>query len=245
MNDYFDSDSAPSRFRTTAWSVVAAAQNPESDNYDQSIEYLCKTYWRPIFNYMRRRGLNHDTANDLTQEYFSLFLAKNYIETVDKKKGRFRTFILTTLSRFLSKYFMKQKKYNKNVSLNIVYSENDAEQLREELSVDNTAEDEFNRAWAKSLLENTLTKMKEDCAEGNKQLYYEVFSKYIESATDTNPKSYRDISTEMGISETDMTNYLHRGRNIFQKLLRDEVRQSVMSEEDVDLEIEDLRKYFL
>ncbi|MHC4870717.1 MAG: RNA polymerase sigma factor [Planctomycetota bacterium] len=245
MSDLLDSDSAPSKFRTTAWSVVAKAQNPESDDYEQSIAYLCKAYWRPIFNYMRRRGLDTETANDLTQEYFSLFLAKNYIETVDKNKGRFRTFILTTISRFLSKYFQKAKKYRKNVPLNIVYEDDDAEHVRVELSDDHTAEDEFNQLWAKSLIEKSFEKMSEQCLDGNQKLYYEVFSLYIESATDVEPKSYRDISKELDITETDMTNYLHRGRNIFQKILRDEVRQSVMSEDEVDQEIEELRKYFI
>lgn len=238
------SESGPSRFRTTAWSVVAAAQDPASDSYQKSLEYLCRTYWKPIYNYIRRRGFKHDEARDLTQDYFTVFLEKGFVEAADRERGKFRTFMLTTLTRFLSKQYRKRKKHRRDVPIDIMTDDGPGQIPHPELADDYTAEDEFNRSWARSLIEQSLARMRESCTEGKPALYAQVFAAYIESATDTEPKTYREIGELFGLSETDVTNYLHRGRNIFQKLLREEVRQCVLTEDDVDEEIEELRRHF-
>jgi RNA polymerase sigma-70 factor (ECF subfamily) len=237
-------DSGASRFRTTAWSVVAAAQDTQSPAYQESLAYLCKMYWKPIYRYVRRRGFSADMAGDLTQDYFETFLEKGFVEAADRERGKFRTFMLTTVTRFLSKQYRKLKPPAPHVPLQIEIDE-ERQVTREELADDHTAEDEFNRSWARSLIDRTLERMEETCAEGKQRLYHRVFRTYIESATETRPKSYRQIGELYGLSEMDVTNYLHRGRNIFQKLLREEVRHSVLTDAEVDQEIEELRQYFV
>lgn len=245
MAPFSDAESGPSKFRTTAWSVVAAAQDQDSDQYQQSLEYLCKCYWKPIYYYIRRRGLNHDTARDLTQEYFTLFLEKGFVESADRERGRFRTFMLTTLTRFLSKQYRKHTRtVGRHVPLQINIDDEEAELSRPELADETTAEDAFNRAWAHSLIDLAIQKMAANCTEGKPELYCKVFTAYIDSATDVHPMSYRELGERFGLTETDVTNYLHRGRNIFQRVLREEVRQSVFTESEVDAEIEELRRYF-
>jgi len=244
MAPMHEDESGPSRFRTTAWSVVAAAQDRTSASYQKSLEYLCKTYWKPIYNYIRRRGFPHDMARDLTQDYFTVFLEKGFVEAADRERGKFRTFMLTTLTRFLSKQYRKEKKHRNNISIDIVTEDGREELPVPELADDHTAEDEFNRSWAHSLIERSLARMQECCTEGKQALYARIFACYIDSATDIEPKTYRQIGDLHGLSETDVTNYLHRGRNIFQKLLREEVRQSVLTEAEVDEEIEELRRHF-
>jgi RNA polymerase sigma-70 factor (ECF subfamily) len=239
-----DADSGPSRFRTTAWSVVAAAQNHDSETYQRSLQYLCKTYWKPIYNYTRRRGFDHDTARDLTQDFFAMFLEKGFVDSADRERGKFRTFLLTALTRFLSKQYRKQKKHRNTVPLEVAQFENGETMMHDELYEEATPEDAFNRSWAHSLIAQTLQRMREECTEGRQGLYARVFAAYIESATDTRPKSYREIGEVFDLSETDVTNYLHRGRNIFQKMLREEVRQSVTTDAEVEEEIRDLQRYF-
>jgi RNA polymerase sigma-70 factor (ECF subfamily) len=244
MNDLSDGDSAPSRFRTTAWSIVASAQDNTAPDYNASIEYLCKRYWKPVYNYIRRRGWNHEEAADYAQEYFATFLEKSYIKSADKEKGKFRTFLLTTLSRFLSKAYKKKTRAGKSVSLTYG-GENDSEPISHpKLSVDYTAEDEFNKAWARNLIEQTLIRMETECTEGKTALYGQVFRAYIESMTSATPKTYREIGITLNITESDVTNYLHRGRNIFQKFLRDEIRHSVLTESEIDEELVELQQYF-
>ena len=85
--------------------------------------------------------------------------------------------------------------------------------------------------------------MRQECADGRRHLYYLAFRRYVESAADMQPPSYREIGTELGVSEIDVTNFLHRGRNIFHKLLRSEIRELVSSDAEIDQEIEALKDY--
>jgi RNA polymerase sigma-70 factor (ECF subfamily) len=166
------------------------------------------------------------------------------VEAADQTRGKFRTFILTTLSRFLSKQYRKEKRLGKPVPLTLTSEDSDQEFTRPELASDATAEDEFNRNWARSLIERTLQRMEEECTDGRQVLYCKVFHTYLDSSTSLKPKTYREIGEELDLSETDVTNYLHRGRNIFQKLLREEVRQSVLTESEIDEELEELQRHF-
>lgn len=235
--------SEPSHFHTTAWSVVAGAQNAMNDERERCIATLCRRYWKPIYYYMRRRRLSHDDALDYTQEYFATFLEKDFVAAADRERGRFRTFVLVTVNRFLSKQLAKRKRRDAKYSIHIKIDGSEEEMILPEVSHNDTAEDDFNRRWALSLLDATLERMREECSEGRKKMYYEAFRMLIDSQTSPEPKSYREMANELGVSETDITNFLHRGRNVFQKLLRSEIRDSVTTESEVDEEIEALKDY--
>ncbi len=237
-----DGDSGPSQFRTTAWSVVAGAQGADAAAKEKCLAMLCRNYWKPIYYYMRRRRLSHEDALDLTQEYFVTFLEKDFVAAADRERGRFRTFVLVTVNRFLSKQLARRSRHQARFKIAIPLGDEEEVPIPE-LAQGETAEDDFNRRWALSLIESTLQKMKEDCAEGRRRYYYETFKLFIESACDAKPMSYREMAKKIGVNETDVTNFLHRGRNVFQKLLRSEIRQSVTSESEIDQEIEALKEY--
>ncbi len=238
-----DAASGPSHFRTTAWSVVIGAQEASGAEREHCLAQLCRTYWKPIYYYMRRRGLKHDDARDMTQEYFATFLEKNFVATADRDRGRFRTFVLVTVNRFLTKQLERRSRLNAKLNIIIPVDADGEEFVLPELSHGKTAEDEFNRRWALSLIDATLERMKADCTEGKKRLYYRTFELYLDSIGGNRPLSYREMAERLGVSETDITNFLFRGRNVFQKLLRDEIRQSVDSESGIDEEIEALKDY--
>lgn len=235
--------SEPSHFRTTAWSVVAGAQDSDHDKREQCLAKLCRLYWKPIYYYMRRRRQSHEDALDFTQEYFATFLEKDFVAAADRERGRFRTFVLVTVNRFLSKQIAKRRRRDAKYSIHIKLEGSDDEMILPELSHGETAEDDFNRRWALSLLEATLERMRKECDEGRQKQYYEAFKLLLESHTSPEPLSYRQMADKLDVSETDITNFLHRGRNVFQKLLRDEIRQSVTTESEVDEEIEALKDY--
>ena len=241
--DLSEQMSGPSRFRTTAWSLVALAQDRQSAAHDQSLATICKRYWKPIYYYMRRRGYPHQEAIDLVQEYFAVFLEKGFVESADRERGKFRTFLLTTVSRFLSKHNRRHARERAMQPLSISLDIDSEEILIDELADDRTPEDEFNISWARNLIARTLDVMREFCVEEGRTYYYETFRKYLDAATASKPPSYRELADMVGASETDVTNYLHRGRALFQKLLRDEIRESVAAESDIDDEIDALRGY--
>lgn len=233
----------PTHFRTTAWSVILGAQEGEGEDRRACLARLCKTYWKPIYYYMRRRGLNHEDALDLTQEYFAQFLEKDYVSTADPERGRFRTFVLVTVNRFLTKQLARRNRRPERLGIVLPTEEDGEDFYLPDLADGETAEDDFNRRWALSLIEATLEKMKEVCSEGRKKDYYETFRMYLESAGEPRKLSYRELAKRFGVSESDITNFLYRGRNIFQKLLRDTIRQSVERESAIDEEIEALKAY--
>lgn len=238
-----DLASGPSHFRTTAWSIVVGAQGDETFRRGECLAKLCQIYWKPIFYYMRRRGISVDDARDLTQEYFATFLEKDFVATADRERGKFRTFVLVTVNRFLSKQLARKRRTDARCGIVLHMEDGDDEVLLPELAHGETAEDEFNRRWAMNLIEKTLAAMGEECKAGKKKCYYDAFVMFLEGASSSDKVSYREMATAMGVSEADVTNYLYRGRNIFQKLLREEIRESVESESAIDEEIEALKTY--
>ena len=235
--------SGPSHFRTTAWSVVLGAQEHDGTQRQQCLTRLCSTYWKPVYQYIRRRGLGHDEARDMTQDYFATFLEKDFVSTADRERGRFRTFVLVTVNRFLTKQLARRSRREARLNIIIPTEEEGEDFILPELAVKETAEDAFNRRWALSLIETTLERMREECTGGKKQQYFRALELFLESAGATHQMSYREMAQTMGVSESDITNFLFRGRNYFQKLLRDEIRNSVSSESAIDEEIEALKEY--
>lgn len=235
--------SGPSHFRTTAWSVVIGAQDHEGGERHDCLTRLCSTYWKPVYQYIRRRGLNHEEARDMTQDYFATFLEKDFVSTADRERGRFRTFVLVTVNRFLTKQLARRSRREARLNIVIPTEEEGEDFILPELAVKETAEDAFNRRWALSIIETTLERMREECTSGKKKLYFQALEIFLESAGAAHQLSYREMAQRLGVSETDITNYLFRGRNVFQKMLRDEIRQSVASESAIDEEIEALKEY--
>ena len=88
-------------FATTRWTVVIAAGRSKEPQADVALEELCRTYWYPLYAYVRRRGYSHEDGEDLTQAFFTRFLEKNYLEGLSSEKGRFRAFLLVALVVFL------------------------------------------------------------------------------------------------------------------------------------------------
>ena len=100
---------ASPQFVTTHWSVVLSAREQASLSSDQALEKLCRTYWYPLYAHVRRLGHSPHDAEDLTQEFFARLLEKNYLQTADRAKGRFRTFLLVALEHFLANDWDRQR----------------------------------------------------------------------------------------------------------------------------------------
>ena len=95
-------NSTAATFATTHWSVVLAASQSTDAQASEALEQLCRTYWYPLYAYVRRRGYNPEDAEDLTQEFFARFLAGNYLARVDRERAKFRSYLLGALNHFLA-----------------------------------------------------------------------------------------------------------------------------------------------
>lgn len=227
----------PSHFLTTAWSEVLACADRSAPAFRERMDRLCERYWRPVYHYLRRRGCPPAEAEDLTQSFFAEFLEKNLPARADPAKGRFRTFVLTVVERLLGARRRRSGRERAALEKRVEEEEARVERFDEGLS----PEEAFNRAWVRSLVERTFERLERERPRGKGAGYLRVFRAHVERAAQGEAPSYALLGAILGLSETDVTNALHRGRAIFQRALRQEVADSVAREEDVERELEDLR----
>ncbi len=228
------------RFATTHWSVVSAAGKPESTKYRQALETLCQTYWFPLYAYLRRQGHNCHQAEDYTQAFFAHLLEKRGLRLADPKQGKFRSFLLASLKNFVANELdrIRSKKRGggeKILSLDIDSAEH---QYGLEAIHELTAEKLFERSWAMTVLNRTMAALQDEFAGKNKQELFENLKVYLTAKK--SPISYRDAATQLNISEAAVKVAVHRLRKRYRELLRNEIAQTVTTEEEISEEIREL-----
>src|SRR5437588_9286436 len=164
------------QFHTTQWSLIVAAAGQDSEKSQAALADLCQAYWYPVYAFIRRRGASAEDARDLTQEFFATLLEKDYLADADPNRGRFRAFLLTTVSRFAAKQQEKavaQKRGGSRriVSLNVDEGES---RYQREPAHDWTPERIFERRWALTLLDRTLTRLRDEHMAAGKLPLFET-----------------------------------------------------------------------
>ena len=228
------------RFETTHWSIVLAAGHRSSPDSDEALESLCRTYWYPLYAYVRRRVPNVHEAQDLTQEFFARLVERNYVTEADPVRGRFRAFLLTAFKHFLSKERDKAKAQKRGggrapVSLDFLSGES---RLSIEPSEDLTAEQVYDRQWAVTLLDRVMDHLCDEFVRAGKRPQFDQLKGFLigEQAGVT----YADVANALGVTEGTVKMTVHRMRKRYRKLLRSEIAQTVASPGDVDDEIRSL-----
>ncbi len=243
MSDYTPTNSnlpGAGRFATTHWSVVMAAGRPKSASYQQALETLCKTYWFPLYAYLRRHGCDSNQAEDYTQAFFTGLLAKGGLRLADPKRGKFRSFLLGSLKHFLSNERARARAKKRGggrkvLSLDFENAESQyALEPRDELSPEKL----FERSWALTVLARTMARLQAEAISTNKQNLFDRLKVYLTAEKSSVP--YRDVAAELDIAEGAVRVAVHRLRRRYRELLRDEIAQTVTSDGQVDEEIRDL-----
>ncbi|MDB6029205.1 MAG: hypothetical protein JWM68_5428 [Verrucomicrobiales bacterium] len=205
-----------------------------------ALEKLCQTYWPPIYAFTRRQGNSPHDAQDLTQEFFARLLEKNYLADVDRGKGKFRSFLLASLKHFLLNEWDKakaQKRGGKKTFISI--DEKAAESFcAVDLPDRVDAEKIFERRWAITLLDATLSRLREEyVADGKKELFEHL------KDTLTGERSaipYATIATQLGTTEGNVKVAVHRLRQRYREVLRAEIADTVSSRDEVEEELRNL-----
>src|SRR5438093_1538158 len=191
----------PRTFATTHWSIVLSAGAPESAQAREALEKLCRTYWYPLYTYIRRRGSNAAEAEDLTQEFFLRLLDKNYLAQVDPRKGRFRSFLLVAVNHFLANEWDKTRAVKRGGRMTFLsWDELSAEQryLREPGTAF-SPEKAFEQRWAMAQLEQVLARLREEFAANGKKVLFDELKIFL-----TGPKrsvSYAALAAKLGSTE--------------------------------------------
>jgi len=168
------------QFQTTSWSLVVDAAS-DSKEAKAALATLCQIYWKPVYAFVRRHGHDPDRAQDLTQEYFTRLIEKNYLEDADRARGRFRTFLLVSVKNFLANEWDRERALKRG-GLHPPLSMDALEAERwYTLSTANdvTPEILFERRWALSLLDRVMTGLRADYEEAGKSQQFVALEKFL------------------------------------------------------------------
>jgi RNA polymerase sigma factor (sigma-70 family) len=222
------SSSAPGDiFATTHWTVVLAAGRRGTPQADRALEDLCRTYWYPLYAYVRRHGHTKENAEDLTQGFFASFLKRNYLEGVSSEKGKFRAFLLTAFKYFLANEWDRSRREKRGggaAPLSLDWQ--DADSRYQIAPADQLSPDRlYDRAWATTLLEQVIARLREECAAEGKGELFEQLKPFLMMGKSDIP--YAQAAGRLGLSEGTARVAVHRLRKRYRELLRQEVAQTL------------------
>ena len=225
------------QFSTTHWSLVLAAGRRGTLESDSALERLCKSYWPPLYAYVRRRVFDVHEAQDLTQAFFERLLDRDFLLAANPERGRFRAFLLTAFKHFLSREWEKskaQKRGGGRLRISFDFVAQDAMQPVDQQTPDKI----FERQWAITLLGRVMQQLQRDMERGGKGRQFELL-KHVLSG-ENSEVTLAAVAAELGQTETATRMAASRMRQQYRELLREEISQTLLSPEDVDDEIRSL-----
>ncbi len=227
----------PRYFATTHWTVVIEAGKEGSDQAQQALESLCSTYWYPLYAFARGMGRLPEAAEDLVQSFFAQLIEKNAVRLADQTRGRFRTFLLTSFKRFSNNEWERsraQKRGGGIQPLSLDYS--GGERRWEEESVGAAApDDDYERRWAITLIENARRRLREEFVANGKEARFDALEPHL--AGDPDASTYSVLAKQFGISAGGIKAEAFRLRQRYRNHLRAEVANTVIDQSEVDDEI--------
>lgn len=225
---------------TTQWTQVIAAGQRQSPRSDQALASLCGNYWYPLYAFVRRQGYGSEEAKDLTQEFFTRLLEKNYVGDADRERGKFRSFLLTSLKHFLSNQRdrVRARKRGGGRTLLSLEFESAEQKFRMEPADTETPERLFERRWALTLLDRVLTRLDKEYTEHGNEAVFQRLKELLTREKGATP--YRQVAEEFDMSEGAVKVAVHRLRKRYRSILEDEISQTVSSAAELEDEMQQL-----
>lgn len=227
------------QFATTHWSVVLEARN-SPDEASTALETLCRTYWYPLYAFVRRAGHDPHSAQDLTQEFFARFLAKNYLSGVSREKGKFRSFLLAALKHFLADEWDKSQTVKRGGGKPLVSLDDETAEARYSLepSHELTPDKIYERRWALTLLEQVLRHLEVEYESDGKKATFDALHPFLLGKQAATP--YSKAASTLGMTEGAVKVAVHRLRRRYRELLRMEIANTVADAGEIEEELRHL-----
>ncbi len=228
-------------FATTHWSVVLAAGQRGTPESGAALELLCRTYWYPLYAFVRRQGYSPQDSEDLLVGFFTRFLEKDYLKDVDPAKGRFRSFLLAALKHYLANEWDKAKAVRRGGRIDFLPLDAEAAETRyyEEPATELTPEKLYEQRWACVLLERVMARLEHDFQEDSRSgPNFDMLKSFLLGEDGCAP--YGELATRLGLSEAALKMRVQRLRRRYQRLLREEIAQTVGQPDQVEDEIRHL-----
>jgi RNA polymerase sigma-70 factor (ECF subfamily) len=224
-------------FHTTHWTVVLAANGDKGTEMREALANLCSTYWYPLYAFIRRQGSNPHEAEDLTQEFFCRFLERNALARVQPAAGKFRSFLLACLKNFLANQRERARAQRRGGGCTLLPLDTGEAETRYAFeAIDKrTPEGAFERRWAFALLERTLAELRREYAVAEKRDLFEALEGFLPGGQ--GEVSRGELAAKRGVSVGAIDVAVHRLRQRFGALLREQVARTVSSEAEVAEEL--------
>jgi RNA polymerase sigma factor (sigma-70 family) len=233
----------PRQFATTRWSLILSAANSESGEREAgtALDELCRTYWRPVFSFVCRRGYSMQDAQDLTQDFFVKILEGSWLQHADPNRGRFRSLLLKSLQNFLINAAERTHTRKRGGDVKFISWDDWMAEAPSQLSISAQAIDSlpperlFDLRWAVTVVEQGLRRLREECESKGKRRLFHTLSPHLTAERDE--VSFAQLSAELGIAENAVIKQLYNLRQRYRSLLRDEVAHTVADPAHVEDEI--------
>ena len=224
-----------SEFPTTRWTLVVAAGDPRRKEARSALVSLCENYWYPLYAYLRRRGYPPDQAQDLTQEFFMRVLEGRYLDRADPEKGRFRSFLLTSLKFFVADEEDRRRANKRGGGMVVAFEFlSGEERYQREPAHNETPERIFERRWALSVLDRVVEELRKEFLHHGRLEHFERLKVFLLGQSDA---PYAALAREMNTSEGALKVAIHRLRKRYRDLFRQEIADTVSDPAEVESEL--------
>ena len=227
-------------FCTTQWTVVLNAKNLGAAENKAALENLCRSYWFPLYSFARRRGCSPEDAQDFVQAFFVRLLEKDYLQAVDRSKGKFRTFLLCSFSHFLHDEWDKQKRLKRGGGGAFISLDREQAEARYKLEpVDYATPDAlFDRQWAQVLVDSVLEALRREFQESGEEDRFTALQSSLMG--ELSGPGYKEIAGALGLSEGGVKTVVRRMRLRFAALLRDQIASTLLDPTETENEMRHL-----
>ncbi len=224
-------------FHTTHWSVVLDAKRSDTAKADEALEILCRTYYYPLYAFVRREGHRPHEAQDLTQEFFHRFLAKDYLASVGREKGKFRSFLLASLKHFLSSARVRESALKRGGGHTFVALEHESVEERYLLEPASELPSElfYDRGWATTLMERAMVRLRQEFEGENRGAEFDRLRAFL--SREPKEGEYAALAEFTNLTPGAISVAVHRLRQRYGQRVRAEVADTVAHPADVEEEL--------
>jgi DNA-directed RNA polymerase specialized sigma24 family protein len=230
---------SPQYFCTTQWTMVFSARDPANSGNSAALENLCRVYWPPLYTFARRKGCSPDDSQDMVQGFFARILEKDYLQAVDRSKGKFRTFLLCAFSNFLHDEWDKENRKKRGGGTSTFSLDIDrAEEQYSIESQDASPDKLFDKSWAQVVVDSVLDRLRTEFAESGEIDRFNALQPSLMG--DFQGDGYKALGAPLGLSEGGVKTVVRRMRLRFATLLREHIAATLADPADTENEMRHL-----
>ncbi len=220
--------------------MSARSATDSTNDWQDSLETLCRHYWYPLYAYLRRKGYSASDAQDLTQDFFASLIEKDYLKAIEPGRGRFRWFLMDAIKKYAANWNAAQRAKKRGGDRRILPLEfDDGETRYQREPVDDwTAEKLFERRWTLELLDRSLQDLREQYESAGKLRLFDTLKVFL--TADSSPPSYDEVASQLGLSQTAIKVAIHRLRDKYRQTIRRQVADTLDESDSLDDEIDRL-----